>query len=73
MELPLTLPEPNARAARGTGFHDLTAHPWAGLKALVRIKVTDNAGQTGMSEEAEIVIPERLFQNPVARAIVEQR
>ena len=73
LELPLTLPEPNARSARGAGFHDLTAHPWAGLKARVRIKVVDSAGQAGESEEAEIVLPERQFRHPIARAIVEQR
>ncbi|MFM8991333.1 MAG: DUF4175 family protein, partial [Alphaproteobacteria bacterium] len=73
IELPLTLNEPGARESRGTGFHDLTAHPWAGLRVAVRLRATDTAGQHGLSEPAEIVLPERVFRNPVARAIVEQR
>ncbi|MFZ9636218.1 MAG: DUF4175 family protein, partial [Alphaproteobacteria bacterium] len=73
IELPLTLSEPGARESRGTGFHDLTAHPWAGLRVAVRLRATDTAGQHGLSEPAEIVLPERAFRNPVARAIVEQR
>jgi uncharacterized protein (TIGR02302 family) len=73
IDLPLTLPAPNAREGKGTGFHDLTAHPWAGLKARLHLQAVDSAGQSGVSESVEIVLPERLFQNPVARAIIEQR
>lgn len=73
LELTLTLPEPNARSARAASYHDLTAHPWAGLKARLQLRATDSAGQTTMSEAVELVLPERVFQNPVARAIVAER
>ncbi|MCW0208586.1 MAG: DUF4175 domain-containing protein, partial [Achromobacter sp.] len=54
-------------------FHDLTAHPWAGLPVTIRLIATDGAGQTGRSEDAALTLPERVFNHPVARAIVEQR
>ncbi|MBP2232004.1 uncharacterized protein (TIGR02302 family) [Azospirillum agricola] len=73
LDLPLALPGLRPKDARNTAFHDLTAHPWAGLPVTVRLIVTDGAGQTGQSEDAPIVLPERVFNHPVARAIVEQR
>ena len=33
----------------------------------------DLAGQTGRSETIELVLPERRFTKPLARAVVEQR
>ncbi len=74
-ELRLTLPLPRAGAktARGSGIHDLTAHPWAGLPVIVRLEATDARGQVGESPPTAMVLPERTFNHPVARAIIEQR
>ena len=33
----------------------------------------DQAGQTGLSEPYEFILPERNFTKPLARAVVEQR
>lgn len=73
IELPLALPGVRPKEARNAGFHDLTAHPWAGLPVTVRLTATDGAGQTGHSEDFAMVLPERQFTHPVARAIVEER
>ena len=73
IDLPLGLSSQNAKDATGQTYQDLTAHPWAGLRVILQLRATDAAGQTGVSEPIEIALPERKFQNPVARAIVEQR
>lgn len=73
LELPLALPGLRPKDARNSAFHDLTAHPWAGLPVTIRLIATDGAGQTGRSEDAALTLPERVFNHPVARAIVEQR
>jgi uncharacterized protein (TIGR02302 family) len=69
--LPLTGPDP--KTVRSTSFHDLTPHPWAGLPVNIRLTAHDAAGQTGRSKSIELVLPERVFTHPVARAIIGQR
>lgn len=69
----LTLPGgPGMRGAART-VSDLSAHPYAGLEASVRLRATDGAGQTGLSEPRLFRIPARTFINPLARAVLEQR
>lgn len=73
--LALTLPVPGGspRTATGATQQDLTAHPWAGLAVTGRLIAADAAGQTGHSEDASVLLPERPFQNPLARMIIEMR
>lgn len=52
---------------------DLQSDPWAGLKVLTKVVVADGAGQTGETEIAAATLPERMFYNPVAKAVIEQR
>jgi len=73
IDLNLPLPGPRLKEATASSFHDLSAHPWAGLPVKVTLRATDVAGQTGASETIDLVMPERTFEHPVARAIVEQR
>jgi len=73
LRLPLPLSPPGAKQAQDQGFHDLTPHPWAGLPVVMVLVATDNADQEGFSEEVELVLPEREFNHPVAKAIIEQR
>jgi hypothetical protein len=54
-------------------LQDLTAHPWAGLPVLARLVAQDAPGQVGASADAEFVLPERAFQNPLARAVIAVR
>ncbi|MSP68227.1 MAG: TIGR02302 family protein [Alphaproteobacteria bacterium] len=72
-DLRLGLPRPRVRKAREITFHDLTPHPWAGLAVTLILQASDSAGQTGTSETVTVVLPEREFNHPVARAIIEQR
>jgi len=70
--VPVTLTGAPKRA-QGVMSQDLTAHPWAGLPVLARLVARDAPGQTGSSVDAEFVLPERAFQNTLARAIIAVR
>ena len=52
---------------------DLSEHPWAGARVTMTLKAHDLAGEDGASEPTEMVLPQRHFSNPLARALVEQR
>lgn len=71
--MPLQLPKANAKKIEGRATQDLTAHPWAGLKVRMTLAARDQAGQEGLSEPYEFVLPERQFTKPLARAVIEQR
>ena len=73
MDLQLPLPGSNVRDAENTSFHDLTPHPWAGLAVEISLLATDAAEQVGESDAIRTVLPERIFNHPVARALVELR
>ena len=71
----LTLLKPGnqpPKVATGT-YQDLTAHPLAGLKAVLRLEAVDAIGQRGQSAPLEIVLPAREFRHPLARAIIAER
>ncbi|HEV2263618.1 MAG TPA: TIGR02302 family protein [Stellaceae bacterium] len=69
----LPLPDQHLKDARGSSFTDLTASPWAGLPVQIQLEAADALGQTGKSEIMEFVLPERIFHQPVARAIIDER
>ena len=71
VELPL--PGRAARAVNETSFFDLAPHKWAGQPVIIELVATDALEQTGKSEPIRMVLPERIFSHPVARAIIEQR
>ena len=71
--MPLQLPKVNVKQVEGKASQDLTAHPWAGLKVRMILAARDQAGQTGLSEPYEFILPERNFTKPLAKALVEQR
>ena len=75
MELRFDLPLPGSglTETRGRVFRDLTAHPWAGLPILVQLRAVDGRGHSGLSETIATLLPERIFNHPVARAIALQR
>lgn len=66
----IPLPGGSPKAAHGVQQQDLTANPWAGLPVIARLVAKDAAGQTGDSKDAGFVLPERLFTNPVAKALI---
>ena len=73
VELDLPMPGVGLRRVNESSFHDLTPHPWAGLPVILEIAAQDGIAQEGLSERLEMVLPERIFNHPVARAIIEQR
>ncbi len=52
---------------------DLTKHSWAGRKVIGRLVATDGAGQTAKSEPVYFTVPDKIFVEPLAKAIVEHR
>ena len=73
IEIEEPLPGLHLKEAQATSYHDLTPHPWAGLAVEIRLIATDAPGQTGESEPVRIKLPERVFNHPIARAIIDQR
>jgi len=58
---------------KGRSTHDLSAHPWAGTEVEVRLFALDAKDQEGKSEGFKMILPSRVFNHPVARALVEAR
>ncbi len=73
VELEAPLPGLHLKEAQATSYHDLSPHPWAGLPVEIRFVATDALGQTGESEPVQMKLPERVFEHPVAHAIIDQR
>lgn len=69
---PLVLPRRGGDSQAKTQI-DLTSHPWAGSEVHITLVATDAAGQEARSETKTIVLPQRPFSNPLARAVIEQR
>jgi uncharacterized protein (TIGR02302 family) len=69
----IPLPGGTPRQAKGARLQELTANPWAGLPVIARLVARDEPGLTGTSEPAEFLLPERRFDNPMAKALLEVR
>ena len=66
----IPLPDGQSRSAHGVSQQDLTADPWAGLPVIARLIARDAPGQNGVSADETFVLPERMFLDPAARALV---
>ena len=62
-----------SKKARGTTIQDLSAHPWAGLPVQIQLIAMDAIRQKGKSRTAQLVLPERTFNHPIAKAIIAER
>jgi uncharacterized protein (TIGR02302 family) len=71
--LDLELPERSAKQAALSTFRDLTEHPYAGLDVDITLQAVDAAGQTASSNTVMFHLPQRVFTDPLARALIEQR
>jgi uncharacterized protein (TIGR02302 family) len=69
----LTLPPTANGVGDGHTTVDLSEHPWAGAKVTMRLSTVSISGKTGDSGPIEVTLPQRIFHNPLARALVEQR
>ncbi len=74
---PLTLDlaelDGNRKTLTGKTYKDLTANLWAGFAVELTLVATDETGQEGRSAPVRMLLPERIFMHPVARALVELR
>ncbi len=70
LSIAIPLPGGDPKEAHGVAEQDLTANPWAGLPVVARLVARDAVKQEGTSDEAQFVLPERVFRNPVARALI---
>jgi len=57
----------------GDFSQDLVRHRWAGLDMMVKLRVTDAAGQTAESEAVAYSLPKKIFLQPIARMAQESR
>ena len=71
--LEIVLPSLQTRRASGELTEDLTSHPWAGLDVTIELKAEDELGQVGLSEQITYTLPERVFTDALAKAVIEQR
>ncbi len=69
----LDLPAKNARMLDEKMQMDFTRHPWAGLPVSLSLLVFDGLEQEGQTKPVTMTLPEKLFVNPMAKAIAEQR
>jgi uncharacterized protein (TIGR02302 family) len=69
----LPAPSVNARKVKEATFQEIAPHPWAGLPVVMRLAAKDAKGQESFSEEIKMVLPERIFNNPVAKDIIAER
>jgi uncharacterized protein (TIGR02302 family) len=69
----LPLPPHSDQPVKLTSFHDLTEHPYAGLDVDITLEAMDAAGNKTTSATVTFKLPQRLFTDPLARALIEQR
>ncbi len=70
MVVVIPLPGSAPKSARGTRVVDLTAHPWAGLEVSGQLVARDAPGLVGRSSLVAFTLPERRFNNPLARTVI---
>ncbi|MCK1392044.1 TIGR02302 family protein [Bradyrhizobium sp. 1] len=72
-QFPLVLPNARTRNGVGQTVKDLSEDPYAGAEVTLTLTAKDEAGNEAKSEPFNMRLPERLFTNPLARALIEQR
>jgi len=70
----ITLPGSSVRnATKEPGGIDLTKHKWAGKKVRGRLLAVDGKRQVGSTEMHDFIVPDKIFVEPLAKAVAEQR
>jgi len=60
----------NPKKLSDSFVRDLTSSPWAGLKVRLMLYATDALGQKGRSSVESFLLPERVFNDATARALI---
>ncbi|MEJ1967590.1 MAG: DUF4175 family protein [Rhizomicrobium sp.] len=63
----------SSRTVNQSSYQDLTAHPYAGLDVDIVLQAVDGLGQVTSTAPVPFRLPSRVFTNPLARALIEQR
>lgn len=71
--LDLSLATTSEKTVSATSYNDLTAHPYAGLKVDIVLQAFDGAGHVTSTKPVVFTLPSRIFTDPLARALIEQR
>lgn len=53
--------------------YNLAWHPWAGMPVVIKLTAQDGQDQTAALPPIHITLPEREFQHPVARKLIDMR
>jgi uncharacterized protein (TIGR02302 family) len=72
----IALPLPNsvgAAAGKGKATRDFSDHPWAGETVEISLRAIDAANQQVETAPITLALPERIFNHPVARALIAAR
>ncbi|GAC1338171.1 MAG: hypothetical protein NVSMB26_25630 [Beijerinckiaceae bacterium] len=69
----LALPAGPGGLGEATTTADTSTSPWAGARVTMTLHARDEGGNEGTSQPLEILLPQRPFVKPLARALVEQR
>jgi len=64
---------PQAKQVKQLDFQDFTFLPWAGMPVEIKLIATDAAGHIATSDPKIVTLPERQFNHPLARALIEER
>lgn len=73
-QINITLPGSSVRSAtKEPGGIDLTKHKWAGKKVQGRLLAIDGKRQIGSTALYDFVVPDKIFVEPLAKAVAEQR
>lgn len=54
-------------------IYDLTWHTWAGLPVTFEYVVNDHKDQTATLEKMSFILPERIFEHPMAKSLIAAR
>lgn len=69
----ISLRLPRASSKEAQTYIDFAPHPYAGKEVILTLEAKDIAGNVGRSKPIRMVLPQRIFEKPLARAVVEQR
>lgn len=69
----LPLDSTSSKTLTETTYKDFTENPYAGLDVEITLEARDGAGQKGVSKPVRFTLPAKIFTNPLARALIEQR
>ncbi len=73
-QINIALPGASVRSAKQeSGGLDLTKHKWAGKKVTGRLLAVDGKRQVGSTALHDFIVPDKIFVEPLAKAVAEQR